>query len=56
MKVRELILWFLVIITIIMCLGNLFFNNQIFQIIKIIIEKQNYILELLDVRSGWMLL
>lgn len=55
MKFRELILWVLIIFTLILCIGNIYFTNYNLKIIKIITETQNYILELIDVRNNQIL-
>lgn len=56
MKLRELILWILVIAVIALCVMNWYFIMNIFKLIKVMGETQMYILELIDIRSGWMLL
>lgn len=56
MKTRELILWVLVIITLTLCITNYIILGWNFNLLKAMTEIQNYILELIDIRSGWMLL
>ena len=56
MKIRELILWILVIALIAMAvLHNMQINSQ-YEIIKTMHETQKLILELLDLKYGWLLL
>ena len=56
MKIRELILWVLVIVLIAMAiLHNMQINSQ-YEIIKTMHETQKHILELIDLKAGWFLL
>ena len=56
MKFRELILWILVIAAIAMSSLNYMQNNMQHNIIEIILETQDYIIDLMDVKVGWYLM
>ena len=56
MKIRELFLWLLVIVAIVMIVGNHMLINMQYEIIKTMGETQGYILELIDLKAGWYLM
>lgn len=56
MKLREIILWVLVIILILFEIHDLYWINQNYNLIKTMSETQSYILELIDLRLGWWLM
>lgn len=56
MKIRELFLWFFVIVLIALAVLNHMLINMQYEIIKTMGETQGYILELIDLRAGWLLM
>lgn len=56
MRIRESILWILVIVAIVISIHNFVQINWTYKFLKTIAETQNYILELIDLKYTFQLM